>query len=43
MSATIYDNSLQLYYFDKTNGDLIHAWTDATGWHFEDLDTVVIY
>ena len=32
------DGSLQLFYYDKTTGDLRHAWSDATGWHFENLD-----
>jgi len=37
-SAVVYHDSLQLYYYDKSNGNLRHAWANATGWHFENLD-----
>lgn len=37
-TAVMYGDSLQLYYYDSQNGNLRHAWTDANGWHFEDLD-----
>jgi len=37
-SAVVYQDSLQLYYYDKSNGNLRHAWANATGWHFENLD-----
>ncbi len=29
---------LQLFYYDATRGNLRHAWTTSTGWHFENLD-----
>lgn len=29
---------LQLFYYDKTNSNLRHAWTNSSGWHFENLD-----
>ena len=37
-TAIQYDNSLQLFYNDTTNNTLLHAWSNATGWHFETLD-----
>lgn len=37
-TATVLGSSLQLFYTDRTNGNLRHAWVDATGWHFENLD-----
>jgi hypothetical protein len=36
-----YDDTAQtirLFYYDYTTRSLRHAWTDATGWHFETLD-----
>ncbi len=36
-SATIWSNQLQVFYKDNSTGTLRHAWTDATGWHFENL------
>ena len=32
------DGRLQLFYYDETLGNLRHAWADAAGWHFENLD-----
>ncbi len=37
-TVTVYNSSLQLAYYDQSNGNLRHAWTDATGWRFENLD-----
>jgi len=37
-SATVYNGSLQLYYYDAQQGNLRHAWTGASGWGFENLD-----
>jgi hypothetical protein len=37
-TVTTIGTSLQLYYYDDTNGNLRHAWTDASGWRFENLD-----
>ncbi len=32
-------SSLQLFYYDASNGNLRHAWTSASqGWKFENLD-----
>ncbi len=37
--ALIYGGSLQLVYYDVTNGNLRHSWyTTANGWKFENLD-----
>ncbi len=36
--AIVFNNTLQLLYYDKTNGNLRHAWADGNGWHFETLD-----
>jgi hypothetical protein len=33
-----YGTTLQLFYYDAQNGNLRHAWSDTTGWHFENLD-----
>jgi hypothetical protein len=37
-AVAVYNNGLQLFYYDFTNGNLRHAWTTSTGWHFENLD-----
>jgi len=37
-NVVVYNNQLQLYYYDQTNGNLRHAWTDSSGWRFENLD-----
>jgi len=37
-TAVMYGSSIQLFYPNLTNGDLRHAWTDSSGWHFENLD-----
>lgn len=37
-TATAYGDSLQLFYYDRGNGNLRHAWANSTGWHFENLD-----
>jgi hypothetical protein len=38
-TAVVYGSSLQLFYYDASNGDLRHAWSaPVTGWHFENLD-----
>jgi hypothetical protein len=42
-TVTTFGDSLQLYYYDKSNGNLRHAWANATGWHFENLDSNVYY
>lgn len=34
----VLNNNLQLFYYDVSNGNLRHAWTNSTGWHFENLD-----
>ena len=35
----VYGSSLQLFYYDASNGNLRHAWTSASqGWKFENLD-----
>jgi len=34
----IYNNEIQLYYYDIQNGNLRHAWTTNRGWAFENLD-----
>jgi hypothetical protein len=36
--ALVTASSLQVFYQNTANGDLIHAWADSTGWHFENLD-----
>ena len=37
--ATIYNGSLQLFYYDVSNGNLRHAWTSpGQAWKFENLD-----
>ena len=38
IAITQFGDSLQLYYFDATNGNLRHAWANGSGWHFENLD-----
>ncbi len=39
ISATLYNGNLQLYYYDRTHGELKHAWWPADGrWHFETMD-----
>lgn len=38
MSVVNFNNQIQLFYHDRAFGQLRHAWTDATGWHFEHLD-----
>lgn len=38
-STAVYDNTLQVLYYDQTNGDLRHAWYNGTSnWQFENLD-----
>lgn len=37
-SAVEYQNTLQVFYYDQTGGDLRHAWSDSTGWHCETLE-----
>ena len=38
-SVTTNGSSLQLFYYDASNGNLRHAWTSASqGWKFENLD-----
>lgn len=36
-TAFVYQGNLGVLYYDKTNGNLRHAWSDASGWHFETL------
>ena len=36
--VVIYNNEIQLYYYDITYGNLRHAWTTPKGWAFENLD-----
>ncbi len=39
VSATIYQNQLELFYYDATSGSLKHAWWPGDGhWYFELLD-----
>ncbi|MBI1857009.1 hypothetical protein HY003_01175 [Candidatus Saccharibacteria bacterium] len=38
IKAEFIGNSIHAFYYDGTAGNLRHAWTDANGWHFEDLD-----
>ncbi|MFJ6901788.1 hypothetical protein [Streptomyces hokutonensis] len=37
-TVTVYNNTLQVFYYDVTHHGLRHAWSDSTGWHFESLD-----
>ena len=38
-SVAQYGQSLQLFYYDASSGNLRHAWTTSSaGWRFEDLD-----
>jgi surface antigen len=37
-AVTTYGDSLQLFYYDASNGNLRHAWTGSAGWSFENLD-----
>ncbi|MGF7229592.1 MAG: hypothetical protein ACQR33_06480, partial [Candidatus Saccharibacteria bacterium] len=37
-SSVAFTGSLQLFYYYAPCGSLRHAWTDSTGWHFEELD-----
>jgi hypothetical protein len=37
-TALSYNGSLQLFYYDKSAGNLRHAWANDSGWHFENLD-----
>jgi len=37
-AVVTYAGSLQVFYYDTTNGNLRHAWTTSTGWSFENLD-----
>jgi hypothetical protein len=43
VTSTTFENSIQLYYYDRTRGALRHGWADSTGWHFENLGPYVIY
>ncbi len=36
--ALAFGSSLQLFYYDATNGNLRHGWSDSGGWHFENLE-----
>lgn len=37
-AAVASGGQLQLFYYEQSGGNLRHAFTDASGWHFEDLD-----
>jgi hypothetical protein len=37
-AAISFNGSLQVTYFDNGSGNLRHAWANAAGWHFENLD-----
>lgn len=37
-TMVLFNGTLQALYYDKTNGNLRHAWSDANGWHCETLD-----
>jgi surface antigen len=37
-TVVTYGTTLQLFYYDTTNGNLRHAWANSSGWHFENLD-----
>jgi len=36
--AVSFSSTLQLFYYDATNGNLRHGWSDSGGWHFENLE-----
>lgn len=36
--AAVWGDALRVFYYDSTLTNLRHAWADATGWHFENLD-----
>ncbi len=38
VSVAVYGDTLQLFYYDGSRGNLKHAWADGRGWHFEHLD-----
>ncbi len=38
IAVTTLGNSVQVFYYDKSNGNLRHAWTHDNQWSFEDLD-----
>lgn len=37
-AAAVYNNTLQVFYYDESNGNLRHAWSDSSGWHFETME-----
>jgi hypothetical protein len=37
-AVTTFGTTLQLFYYDASHGNLRHAWSNETGWHFENLD-----
>lgn len=36
--VSIWHNGIQLYYYNVTDGSLMHAWWPGNGWRFETLD-----
>jgi len=37
-AATVYNNTLQVFYYDSQYGNLRHAWANSQGWKFENLE-----
>ncbi len=37
-AVLLYGDSLQLFYYDVSRGNLRHGWADSRGWHFENLE-----
>ena len=37
-AAMVWNDQLQLYYYDATSGNLRHAWWPGGRWHFETMD-----
>ncbi|HSX27960.1 MAG TPA: CHAP domain-containing protein [Candidatus Saccharimonadales bacterium] len=36
--AVVFGNALHVFYYDAANGNVRHAWSNDSGWHFETLD-----
>src|SRR4051794_37948491 len=37
-AATTFGGNLHVFYYDRTHGNLRHAWFDGSTWHFEVVD-----
>jgi hypothetical protein len=37
-AAAAYGTTLQVFYYDRSHGNLRHGWSDSGGWHFENID-----